>query len=1202
MDFIKIEKKWQAAWEKAKIFESSEKSKKKKFYCLEMFPYPSGSGLHMGHTKNYVIGDIFSRFKRMKGFNVLYPMGYDAFGLPAENAAIKAGVDPEKYTKEIIANFIKQQKAIGLSYDWPRTIATCEPEYYKWNQFFFLKFFERGLVYRKKAAVNWCPKCQTVLANEQVQGGVCWRHTDTQVEIKQLEQWFVKTTNYADELLEGIKELQWPERIKIMQENWIGKSFGTEIDFEIAHDREKKKILIGTMNKAKISMIKNAFASFPEIEFISLEDFPNLDDSALKEGNDFRENSHKKAEFYFKKTGIRTISTDQIQWVEKYPKENGFIVHVRKLANPNSPRASDEEVGKWIEEFVEKHGDSRANFHFAISYADENGIKDFVSIQKEYILQKEKSKKSNDGYAFDKYMKDSNTGEFRIEQPEHIAFSKFHDFVREEFVPSVFPNLKKWPIFTTRPDTIFGVTFMVVSAQHPRLMELVTQKQKIEVENFLKKIKSTSEKETEELNKEGAFTGSYAINPATGEKIPIYPVNFVIADYGSGMVMAVPAHDQRDFEFAKKYGLPIKRVISPSKQSCIIVHGSNSSEAAAKKGALENLRHWKPWLKKNLEKNGIKTYNELYPEDWLPDYDKWKSVFEKNTIDENTILVGHSAGTGFLLRWLSENKKKVNKLILVAPSVIKKNDKYLRLSKLKDFSYDSSLKNYFNKLVVFYSDSDAEHIIESAKQIHTRLGGDLVQIKGKGHFIYEDMGTEEFPELLEVILILNEAFTGDGVLVNSGNFSGMNNREAIEEITKYLESKNLGKKVVNYKLRDWLISRQRYWGTPIPIIYCGKCGIVPVPEKDLPILLPKDVKFGQGNPLLTSEKFVKTKCPKCKSPAKRETDTMDTFFDSSWYYLRYCDSKNSKVPFEKKKAEYWMPVDQYIGGAEHACMHLIYARFFTKVLRDMGMLKFGEPFPKLFNQGMLHKDGFVMSKSRGNVVSPDEVSKKYGIDAARFFLMFAAAPDRDTEWTEDGIESGSRVVSKLISIGKKKFGRDDLKLLNKLHRAIIFVEENLEKFQYNFALVKLSDLLGRFEKAEYSKKSFETLLLLFSPFMPHICEELWHSIGNKSFISEEIWPAAEKKFISEEIEQQEKSLEKTMEDVRHILKIVGKPAKKIYIYAIPKEVEVYKEMSGELKKEFSAEVNVFAVNNPKKYDPEGKAGKAKPGKPGILVE
>ena len=815
MDFSKIEKKWQAAWEKAKIFESGEKSKKKKFYCLEMFPYPSGSGLHMGHTKNYVIGDIFARFKRMKGFNVLYPMGYDAFGLPAENAAIKAGVDPEKYTKEIIANFVKQQKAIGLSYDWSRIIATCEPEYYKWNQFFFLKFFEKGLVYRKKAAVNWCPKCQTVLANEQVQGGVCWRHTDTQVEIKQLEQWFVKTTNYADELLDGIKNLDWPERIKIMQENWIGKSFGTEILFKI--------------------------------------------------------------------------------------------------------------------------------------------------------------------------------------------------------------NKEKWPIFTTRPDTIFGVTFMVVSAQHPRLMELTTPAQKKSVEEFLKKIKSTSEREAEELNKEGAFTGSYAINPATGEKIPIYAGNFVIADYGSGMVMAVPAHDQRDFEFAKKYGIEIKLVVQP---------------------------------------------------------------------------------------------------------------------KEKELKSES----------------------------------------------------------------LGRAFAGDGILANSKNFSGIENRKAIEEITKYLESKKLGRKVVNYKLRDWLISRQRYWGTPIPIIYCGKCGIVPVPEKDLPILLPKDVKFGQGNPLLTSEKFVKTKCPKCKSPAKRETDTMDTFFDSSWYFLRYCDSKNSKIPFEKKKAEYWMPVDQYIGGAEHACMHLIYARFFTKVLRDIGMLKFGEPFPKLFNQGMLHKDGFVMSKSRGNVVSPDDVSKKYGIDAARFFLMFAAAPDRDTEWTEDGIESGSRVVSKLISIGEKKFGKDDLKLLNKLHRAIIFVEENLEKFQYNFALVKLSELIGRFEKAEYSRKSFENLLLLFSPFMPHICEELWHKIGNKSFVSEESWPVAEKKFISEELEQQEKALEKTIEDVRHILKIVGKPAKKIYIYAIPKEVEVYKEMSNDLKKEFSAEINVFAVNDTKKYDPEGKAQKAKPGKPGILVE
>ncbi len=621
-DFVGIESKWQKKWEENKIFQVKE-GKKDKYYVLEMFPYPSGEGLHMGHALNYTIGDIYARFKRMAGFNVLYPMGFDSFGLPAENAAIKAKSHPKKFTESAIKNYIRQLKELGLSYDWQRTLSSHNSDYYKWNQFFFLKFFEKGLVYRKKAPVNWCPKCDTVLANEQVHNGKCWRHNDTDVELKNLEQWFIKTTKYAGELLENAEKLKWPERIKIMQKNWIGKSYGTEIIFEI--------------------------------------------------------------------------------------------------------------------------------------------------------------------------------------------------------------NGEKWPIFTTRPDTIYGVTFMVVSAQHPRLMELVIQEQEKDVKKFLKKIKSVSSfgKEQESLDKEGVFTGSYATNPLTNDKIPIYAGNFVLADYGSGMVMAVPAHDQRDFEFAKKYHLPIKEVIK----------GGN----------------------------------------------------------------------------------------------------------IKEKSYE-----------------------------------------------------------------------GEGELINSEKFSGLKSEKAREEITNYLEKRKSGKKQIQYKLKDWLVSRQRYWGTPIPIIYCKKCGIVP--EKKLPVLLPEKAKFGKGNPLETSRSFVSVKCPICKGSAKRETDTMDTFFDSSWYYLRYCDNQNKKKPFESDKVKYWMPVDQYIGGAEHACMHLIYARFFTKALRDLGFVEFDEPFLKLFNQGMLHgKDGYVMSKSRGNVVLPEVVSKKYGIDTARLFLVSVASPDKDAFWSDKGIEGSLRFINKVIN-------------------------------------------------------------------------------------------------------------------------------------------------------------------------------------------
>jgi leucyl-tRNA synthetase len=824
MDFKTIESKWQKNWEKEKIFEVKEDPKKKKFYVLEMYPYPSASGLHMGHARNYAIGDCYARFKRMQGFNVLYPMGYDSFGLPAENAAIAAKSHPKKFTEAAIKNYIEQQKKLGFSYDWNRMLASHDPSYYKWNQYFFLKFLEKGLVYRKKAPVTWCPKCDTVLANEQVHGGKCWRHKDTDVEIKQLEQWFIKTTKYSEELLEMIDGLQWPEKIKAMQKNWIGKSFGTEIDFEI--------------------------------------------------------------------------------------------------------------------------------------------------------------------------------------------------------------NGEKWPIFTTRPDTIYGVTFMVISAQHPRLMEIVTKEKKKEVSEFLKKIKSVSEKEIEELEKEGVFTGSYAKNPLTNEKIPVYVGNFVIAEYGSGMVMGVPAHDQRDFEFAKKYKIPIKVVVKPEKSD------------------------------------------------------------------------------------LSSEKMK-------------------------------------------------------------------------------------------------EAYVDDGILVNSGNFNGMNNKKSIEEITRHLESKKLGKKTIQFKLRDWLVSRQRYWGTPIPVIYCDKCGIVPVPEKELPVLLPDKVKFGEGNPLATNRDFVNTVCPKCKIKAKRETDTMDTFFDSSWYYIRYCDNKNSKEPFDKKKVQYWMPVDQYIGGAEHACMHLIYARFFTKALRDLGFVSFDEPFTRLFNQGMIQKDGFVMSKSRGNVVTPEEVLKKYSADTGRLFLLFVSSPDKDMEWTDEGIDRSFKFLTKFYNLldSKGGNGKKDVFIISKREEAVKFVTQNIEEFKFNVAIKEIMELVNyiqrysnQISKTTY-KETLGKLVLISSPFIPHICEEIWHNVGNKSFLSLEKWPEPDETKIDKKVLELENIFKKTQEDLAQVIKLSGKEDKAYLYFVTDKELEYFKENLEYMRQQFKfKEINLFLSRDPKKHDPENKSSKAKYSKPGIYLE
>ncbi|HLC85975.1 MAG TPA: leucine--tRNA ligase [Candidatus Nanoarchaeia archaeon] len=873
VNFKQIETKWQKEWEKQKAFKVKEDSKKKKFYCIEMFPYPSSTGLHMGHALNYIIGDIFARFKRMQEFNVLYPMGYDAFGLPAENAAIKAGEHPASYTEKAIKNFILQQKALGLSYDWDKKLTTSEPEYYKWNQYFFLKFYEAGLVYRKNSAVNWCPKCQTVLANEQVHSGKCWRHEDTNVEIKQLEQWFIKTTKYADELLNKINDLDWPEKIKTMQENWIGESYGTEILFEI--------------------------------------------------------------------------------------------------------------------------------------------------------------------------------------------------------------NGKSWPVFTTRPDTIYGVTFMAISAQHPKLMELVTKKHKKEVEEFLKRLKSVSEKELEAMGKEGVLTGSYAINPLTKEKLPVYAGNFVVADYGSGIVMAVPAHDQRDFEFAKKYKIPIKIVMQP-------------------------------------------------------------------------------------------NNKKID--------------------------------------------------VNSMK----------------------------------------EAYTEEGVLINSDKFNGINSKDAKDKITKKLETKGIGKKTVKYKLRDWLVSRQRYWGTPIPIIYCEKCGIVPVSKNDLPILLPKNVKFGEGNPLASSKEFVNVKCSKCKSNARRETDTMDTFFDSSWYYLRYFDNKNNKKPFDQKKAEYWMPVDKYIGGAEHACMHLIYARFFTKALRDLKFLKFDEPFTSLFNQGLLHgNDGNKMSKSLGNVINPIDMIEKYSADSLRFTLMSLASPDKDSVWNDITLESNHKWLIRFYNFcSNAKLGKSSPRTEHKINKTIKETTEEIQNFRYNIAIIKLRTLLDNLEKEEkVSREDLENYLKLLHPICPHITEELWHKLGNKTLISLEKWPKYNEKKINTELEQAETLVENIKDDIREVMKILNKqtfsslniiisPKWKYELYnefnkafsksknpseitkeimktelkkygqeiikIIPKliekqpensltqekELRIFNDYKKEIEKEFSAKITIEKAEESK----EQKAKNANPGKPAIILE
>ena len=747
-----IEKQWQEYWENNSVFSAKEDTSMPQFYCLEMFPYPSGR-IHMGHVRNYVIGDVITRYKKMRGFNVLHPMGWDAFGLPAENAAIKHGVHPSKWTFENIEYMKGQLKKLGLGYDWDREVTTCKPEYYRWNQWFFLKMYERGLVYKKASSVNWCSSCETVLANEQVVDDGCWR-CDTPVVQKELEQWFYKITDYADELLRDADTLDgWPEKVVTMQRNWIGRSEGVEVDFEIS----------GTDRKLRI--------------------------------------------------------------------------------------------------------------------------------------------------------------------------------------------------FTTRQDTLYGVTFMSIAKKHPLVTDLITD------EKLLKEIAALSDDPEE---KEGVFTGHYAVNPLTGEKVPVYAANFVLMEYGTGAVMAVPAHDQRDFEFAKKYDIPIKVVVT-----------SEGSGEAGKCGSSEEMK-----------------------------------------------------------------------------------------------------------------EADEEY----------------------------------------------------GFLINSSVFTGLASKEAREKIADHIEKEGLGKKVVNYKLRDWGISRQRYWGTPIPIVYCPECGTVPVAESELPVELPQDVSLeGKVAPLSEINDFVMTKCPECGADAKRETDTMDTFVDSSWYFLRYCSPKSDDKPVDMEAASYWMPVDQYIGGIEHAVLHLLYSRFFTKVIRDIGLIKIDEPFKSLLTQGMVIKDGTKMSKSKGNVVDPDILINKYGTDTVRIFCMFAAPPERDLEWSDQGVDGAYRFLKRIWNFvynnlerlkgcgndlnDVKQLSPHAVKLIRKAHQTIKKVTSSIEKdYHFNTAIAALMELTNEvlaFKPADNADTaamgfSIKQLVLLLSPFAPHFSEELWKETGGKNSVLTESWPSWDEETAREE--------------------------------------------------------------------------------------
>jgi leucyl-tRNA synthetase len=777
-----IEPKWQAIWDADASLYAAEghDSGKPKYYCLEMLPYPSGA-LHMGHVRNYAIGDALARHMWMRGYNVLHPMGWDAFGLPAENAALKNGVPPREWTLGNVASMKKQMRRMGLSYDWTNEVTTCLPDYYRWNQWFFLKMFEKGLAYRKKSKVNWCPECQTVLANEQVIGGCCWRHEDTVVEQRDLTQWFLRITKYADELLEGLDKLEgWPEKVRTMQRNWIGRSEGAHVDFAVdAGSSAEKKATAGPSAGASRAA---------------------QDDTSLSEG------------------------------------------------------------GKII------------------------------------------------------------------------------------------------TVFTTRVDTIFGATSIQLAPEHgvAKAFALEDDALRVQIEELLEQQKKARETDAlGAIEKHGVATGRFAINPFNGERLPIWVANYILADYGTGAIMSVPAHDERDFEFAQKYGLPMRRVIAPN-------------------------------------------------------------------VDTDDLALPYTG-------------------------------------------------------------------------------------------------------------------EAEAVLIDSGEWSGENCLEAQEKMAVRAKAEGFGSPTVTYRLKDWGVSRQRYWGTPIPMVYCDTCSPdepMPVAESELPILLPEQIDITQtnGSPLGRVPEFVNAICPRCGGPARRETDTMDTFVDSSWYFYRYTDAKNDKAPFDSDKANYWFPIDQYIGGVEHAILHLIYSRFWTKVMRDLGLIKNDEPAERLFTQGMVIKDGAKMSKSKGNVVSPDLMIERYGADATRMYALFAAPPDRDLEWQEEGVGGISRFLGKVYRLATK-YGavRGDASaggeqtaagqvLLRKLHQTIAKISQDFDgRWHFNTSISSIMILVNEITANEAAMDAgevspaaiaevFRGLILLLAPFAPFFAAEMWEQIGGEGVVFRTAWP------------------------------------------------------------------------------------------------
>lgn len=1154
-----IEKRWQKEWQAKKVYKTEANSKKKKMYVLDMFPYPSGAGLHVGHPRGYIGSDVFARMKRMQGFNVLHPMGYDAFGLPAEQYAIQHKIHPRKAVEKNVATFEKQLSLIGLSYDWSRKVNTTDPGYYRWTQWIFSQIYNSWYDNQKKKArpiddliaifkkkgnagvdaacdqnigtftaqewnafspleqqkvlmgyrlsyegwseVNWSPSMGTVLANDEIldtADGPVAERDGKPVEKKLMRQWFMRITAYAERLLNDLEGLDWSDAIKEIQRNWIGRSEGSLIPFTIKSTKAvPKQILVGTRNEAKVKMLRECFPKNVGIELISLNDIPPVDDSDLVEGQDFLENAKMKSEFYFKKTGIPTLSTDNVFWVEKWPKDDHIVIHMRKEANPKSERATDEEVIAFFQKWLKKVGDSKARFIFGLAYTDENGTKVTSSAQREYKFQSKRvAGKFWEGYPTECLLVDAETGVCKGNQTIPERYNIFISCLKNEVLPWI--NLdEQIEVFTTRADTLFGVTYVVLAPESELVKKLQPHVSNWKaVESYITGVQKKTQEERTSADKEKTgvpLEGVFAINPANGEQVPVWVADYVLAGYGTGAVMAVPAHDERDYAFAQKYGLKTKQVVMPDigvkrpnevyrrGVNCVVFNPENQKFAVA------------------LWEHGQKTFfgggiddGESIQEAAIRELEEESGYFSFSQVENLGVAHVHFVNVA----------KKLNRIADIDNFLfVVKNTEIRNINKMEHERFitewcdaDSLIKEWTEDIKQLGS----EHSILFLKQAVTRLA--------------------ELGLITKNISFLSDIFIkDDGILLDSAQFSGLTSAEARVKITEAVG----GKLVTKYKMRDAVFARQRYWGEPIPLVHNNGL-ITPVKEKQLPLKLPNVTSYeptGTGeSPLASVKAWVK---------AGYETNTMPGWAGSSWYFLRYIDPKNTKAFASSKELKYWFGVkdggvDMYVGGVEHATGHLLYSRFWHKFLHDMGYVPSKEPFRALRNQGMIGgADGRKMSKRWGNVVNPDDVVKTYGADSLRVFEMFLGPFDSHLPWSTDGIIGSRRFIEKVWRLQFKVSakGKTSPEAEKTLHKTIKKVTEDIAGFNFNTAVSAMMICVNEMEKSEtISEKDFMMFLQILAPFASHVTEELWRGLGNKKSIHLSGWPKFDpKKLVSDTV-------------------------------------------------------------------------------------